>query len=656
MYIKRIEINNFRGIRAGTVHLQPGMNIIIGPSNVGKTTILQAIDFALNPYLAWWRRDLLGEFDYYKRNLADPIVIKILLGCSRPRCADAENPCPRLEITSGDKTAMCKLRDYTITVDKSSGNILKIYEIGNDTDIECCLFVKLEAAYNEDNGYAETSHTILNEDGETWVELTRSMKEWIGILLMDSSRDPIGSSRLARSSLLSKAIGDVTTWEKRYFDEFKQRLATVIDELRTSDAKSVLQSVTKCMEEISPDKGFAVSIGIDGANRNELVRQVALSYNQGEHFQLPLSCHGTGHQQITSLILGTIAQTKVKDFRPPLSIFMVEEPEQNLEPQKQRSILRFLNNYLLSDSEYNGEPGQPPNYSGQIILTTHSPFIISSDLHLNTIVKLKNDNDGTVSSQLLGQIEHERKRFYEIRKQATHDMELFENLFSELIIIWEGDCEIGLYQTLMRQTPNYPAELLTGLIGGGGRTPIIANWLKNAGYKVIVVLDNDEVNTINELQRTGIYFVTLPPGKKIEQILSESLIIMDNTITTSIIVKAISVFDEVYNYGDFTVDWPELAEVFRKHRETRKLPTPLILSAISENPPLTISADSVLRVLTRNKKRYVHETLARELAQFYMPMLLRALINHLKSAYVNHSVCGQYQLTEEGKLVAYLKA
>ena len=43
MYISRIRVQNFRCFRDTTVEFQPGLNVIIGENNSGKTTLLKAL-------------------------------------------------------------------------------------------------------------------------------------------------------------------------------------------------------------------------------------------------------------------------------------------------------------------------------------------------------------------------------------------------------------------------------------------------------------------------------------------------------------------------------------------------------------------------------------------------------------------------------------
>ena len=75
MYLKELKIKNFRGIKEGIVNFKEGTNILIGPSNIGKTSLIEAIEFLLCPKKQWWRRDILSEHDFYYKNCEEDIII-----------------------------------------------------------------------------------------------------------------------------------------------------------------------------------------------------------------------------------------------------------------------------------------------------------------------------------------------------------------------------------------------------------------------------------------------------------------------------------------------------------------------------------------------------------------------------------------------------
>jgi len=49
MYLKALEVNGFRGLDNFKANFEPGLNVIIGPNNAGKTSVVDALRLALTP-------------------------------------------------------------------------------------------------------------------------------------------------------------------------------------------------------------------------------------------------------------------------------------------------------------------------------------------------------------------------------------------------------------------------------------------------------------------------------------------------------------------------------------------------------------------------------------------------------------------------------
>ncbi|MDR0776880.1 MAG: AAA family ATPase [Azonexus sp.] len=74
--IKKIEIANFRGIQQLTWCPAPGINCLIGPSDSGKSTVLDAIDLCLGA-----RRNVpFSDSDFFGLDITKPISITLTLG------------------------------------------------------------------------------------------------------------------------------------------------------------------------------------------------------------------------------------------------------------------------------------------------------------------------------------------------------------------------------------------------------------------------------------------------------------------------------------------------------------------------------------------------------------------------------------------------
>ncbi len=76
MYIKRVKIENFRGIKEMDWILENKLLCLIGTSDSTKTTILDAIEYGLYPY---WNLNITNT-DFYECNINNPILIQITIG------------------------------------------------------------------------------------------------------------------------------------------------------------------------------------------------------------------------------------------------------------------------------------------------------------------------------------------------------------------------------------------------------------------------------------------------------------------------------------------------------------------------------------------------------------------------------------------------
>jgi len=76
--IRKIDIENFRGIKTLSWRPSPGLNCLIGPGDSGKSSILDAIDFCLGA-----RRNIqFTDADFHLLNVDAPISISVTLGDS----------------------------------------------------------------------------------------------------------------------------------------------------------------------------------------------------------------------------------------------------------------------------------------------------------------------------------------------------------------------------------------------------------------------------------------------------------------------------------------------------------------------------------------------------------------------------------------------
>lgn len=76
MYISSVSIENFRAFKEKTVfHFNPGVTVLIGENDCGKSTVIDAIRYVLGTTDQSWQRIELS--DYHQENTDNEIHITI---------------------------------------------------------------------------------------------------------------------------------------------------------------------------------------------------------------------------------------------------------------------------------------------------------------------------------------------------------------------------------------------------------------------------------------------------------------------------------------------------------------------------------------------------------------------------------------------------
>jgi hypothetical protein len=320
--IRKIEIENFRCIKALKWQPSDGINCLIGPGDSGKSTILDAIDLCLGA-----RRTVqFTDADFFNLDVGSPIKIELTIGELNDSLKDFE-------------TYGLYLRGLNLT----TGELEDEPEKGLETVLTLCLTVGSDL---------EPAWTLVSDRARAQ-KATRNLA-WIDRIALAPTR--IGAFAESHLGWRRGSVLNRLTDEK---PDTSAALAKAARDARAAfgaDAEKqlgeTLRVVGDTAKELGIDVGDKVRALLDAHSVTFAGGTISLHSEEG----VPLRGLGTGSSRL--LIAGL--QKKAADRS---RILLVDELEHGLEPHR---IIRFLGSL--------GAKASPAPL--QAFITTHSPVTL----------------------------------------------------------------------------------------------------------------------------------------------------------------------------------------------------------------------------------------------------------------------------------------
>jgi putative ATP-dependent endonuclease of OLD family len=470
--IGRLSISNFRGIKAAQFHFD-GHVLIIGPNNVGKSTICEALDLVLSPDRLN-RYSPVSEFDFYNAEYL-----------STPKIAEeVPEAIPiRIEVV---------LLELSLEVESRCGahvefwNPLELRLLGegevnsaNPPDVVRCLRLETRASYNaeEDEFEAETyfSHSPDAEVGEL-TPLRRNIKRLFGFLYLRALRTGSRALSLEHGSLLDiiLRLKGVRTglWEKTI-----TRLRGLNIEQEATELEPVLRSIEERLGKYiqSDAENRATKLHVSQLTREHLRKTMAFFLAMSkDQTHVPFQQAGTG--TLNTLVLALL--TFIADLKPETVIFAMKEPEIALPPHTQRRIA----DYLLQETT-------------QAFVTSHSPYVIERFEPRQTFL-LTRQSDGSVTGMKIAEASGLKDNDY--KRYARRG--LTECMLGKGAIVVEGVTEFHALPVAARKMAERDKSLQPLDISGvaffdaesDGSIPKFGRFFKTLGLKTFSFYDQKQ--------------------------------------------------------------------------------------------------------------------------------------------------------------------
>lgn len=383
MYITKIRIKNFKRYSDWfQLDLESGINIIVGVNEIGKSTILEAVNLALTGF--YQGRYVRNDICQYLFNKA--AVDKYLLSIKNG--SPIEPPSVEIELYFDDFPAM--------------------KGVHNSQTVEACgLFYKICF----DESYRTEYDSLLE-----FQDLTTLPVEYYHVVWRSFHRDDITS----RSIPYKSALIDTSTQYQTASDMYVSHI--VRNKLDEKDKINITQSYRKAQQVFMQDEAviginskLADMAQIDG---HDISLSVDLSSKRAWEDSLTAYLHnipfhfiGKGEQCIIKTKLALAKKTNTLD-----GIVLLEEPENHLSFSKL--------NELISTIKRQSE-------GKQLLVSTHSSFVLNK-LGLSSLILLSDNN-----SCKLTDLSPETVSYFE--KLAGYDT--LRMLLCKRTILVEGDSD-----------------------------------------------------------------------------------------------------------------------------------------------------------------------------------------------------------------------
>lgn len=331
MHLSKVEIKNFRCLKHVTLELLPGLNVLVGRNNVGKTNIFEAIRQAIGPAGARGETTWLERDDFYRAS------------------AGAE-PESTLSVTL----------TFSGLSDQQRAHFYEIVDFDLSDLAQSTAIIRFEASWPKNKRQATVKRTGGPANVEP-PEVPSGLLPSLPITFLPALRDaeaclaPGHRSRLALllQDLADRAGGDTEKDIKKIYDDANQSLES---HSLVSGVKGSLQSTTQALAgtDYAPSAIRAAEVEFKRILRTLQVQMDGTPIGS-------LDANGLGYNNLLYIAV-VLEHLKVPDPNE-CPLLLVEEPEAHLHPQL---------TVLLADYLANNTPGA---HSPQTIVSTHSPVL-----------------------------------------------------------------------------------------------------------------------------------------------------------------------------------------------------------------------------------------------------------------------------------------
>jgi len=506
MKLKSVQIQNFRCYNEPICVQFDDITTFIGKNDIGKSTILEALEFFFNNDTVKIQPDDINNksddnkvsitCDFY--DLPETLILD----------KDAETNLSQEYLTIGDDLLRIR-KDYDCGKAKPSEDVCIIANHPSQDGVNNLLTLKekdlqkiirdkhLEVPLKgnpsmrkaiwescEDLKLEETSIPMTKgkEDAaKIWTSLSRYLPTFALFQSDRSSKDSDSEVQNPMKAAIQEAL-----------NEAQKEMDTIKEKVRQR-AMEIANSTHAVMNELDPDLASSLTPSFTDAATNKWTSLFSVSMNTTD--DIPLNKRGSGIRRLVLVsFFKAQADRKAENSANKDVIYAIEEPETSLHPNYQTLIIQSF--HELSQSEH-----------CQVILTTHSPNL-AKELPVNSIRFISRDVDNNPVV----------KTGPDVMEEVASTLGLLPDISNraKVMLCVEGPTDVIAMKSFSRclhskypniiDLENERSVVVIPLGGSSLKHWVQERYLRNTGCPEVHIYDND-VNTyqdsINQVNARG---------------------------------------------------------------------------------------------------------------------------------------------------------
>lgn len=303
--IRQLRIERFRGIESLKWNPSPGMNLILGGGDVGKTTLLDAVALLLSPSST----QAVHEADYWQRKTEDEFCIRAVL--SLPPSSDiSKQPKLALPWAWNGEDAVAPQVPAEGDDDLAPPAVpVYCFQVRGTAELEICW-------------------EIVHPNDEVDL-LSAALRRQIGVVRLSGDDRNDRDLRLVYGSALDRLLADKALRGRISQEVAKLKLMRNLSE----DASAALEALDKALEEnFLPSN---LELGLTSSQGLSIGALIGLLAANSEGIHLPLASWGAGTRRMATLQIAAAAESATR-------IVVIDEMERGLEPYRVRKLAGAL--------------------------------------------------------------------------------------------------------------------------------------------------------------------------------------------------------------------------------------------------------------------------------------------------------------------------